>query len=153
MRKRENVHSSTASPQAYISAVFAFTPVSGGFFLPPAVTLCVFAVWMQLSGWRVKSLTASLRLARTGRQRRSREGERRTETRDRPGLLSGRSVSVQPSAGRRGEKTGGTAAVSFNEHSLLSSAFNLQACPALRPVHPRTKGTEAEAFSAGDPQQ
>lgn len=107
MRKRENVHSSTASPQAYISAVFAFTPVSGGFFLPPAVTLCVFVVWMQLSGWRVKSLTASLRLARTGRQRRSREGERRTETRDRPGLLSGRSVSVQPSAGRRGEKMGG----------------------------------------------
>lgn len=73
----------------------------------PQTWHCVFVVWMQLSGWRVKSLTASLRLARTGRQRRSREGERRTETRDRPGLLSGRSVSVQPSAGRRGEKMGG----------------------------------------------
>lgn len=95
-------------PHRHISApcVFAFTPVSGVFF-PPDVTVCVFVVWMQLSGWRVKSLTASLRLARTGRQRRSREGERRTETWNRPGLLSGRSVSVQASAGRRGEKMGG----------------------------------------------
>lgn len=111
------------------------------FFSPPDVILCVFVAWIQLSGWRVKSLTASLRLARTGRQRRPREGERRTETWDRPGLLLGRSVSVQPSAGGMGEKMGvgwGAAAVSFNERSLLSSAFNLQARPAFCPVHPHT---------------
>lgn len=152
MRKRENVHSTTASPQAYISSVCVCVHTCQCFFFLPDVTLCVFVVWIQLSGWCVKSLTASLRLARTGRQRHPREGERRTETWDRPGLLLGRSMSAQPSAGGRGEKMG-TAAVSFNEHSLLSSAFNLQARPALLrsipSIHIYLKGTEA----AGDSQK
>lgn len=77
MRKRENVHSTAASPQAYISAVCVCVHTCQCFFFFSAdVTLCVFVVWIQLSGWCVKSLTASLRLVRTGRQRHPRKGER-----------------------------------------------------------------------------
>lgn len=55
----------------------------------------VFAVWIQLTGWCVKSLTASLWLVHTGRQHHPGEGEKRTATWDRPGLLLGRPMSVQ----------------------------------------------------------
>lgn len=98
----------------------------------------------------MKSLTASLRLERTGRQRRPREGERE----DRRGTGRVYCWADPCQSGRQqegGVRKQGTAAVSFNEHSLLSSAFNLQACPALRPIHPHThlKGTQA----AGDSQK
>lgn len=110
--------------------------LSVGFFSPPrrdTVCVCCMNAARRLACEVADSFITACAHRETAAFTR-REEERRTETRDRPGLLSGRSVSVQPSPGRRCEKMGGTAAVSFNEHSLLSSAFNLQARPAL--LHP-----------------
>lgn len=108
---------------------FVFTAVSA-FFRHDTVCVSEFVVWIQLSDWCVKSLTASLWLVRTGRQHYPGRGKKRTEMQDRPGLLLGRPTSVQWLVKARARKRG-TAAVSFNEPLLRSSAFNLQSCPAL----------------------
>lgn len=67
----------------------------------------------------------------------------------------GRPTSVQWLVEGRASKRG-TAAVSFNEPSL-SSAFNLQGCPALLhpipSIHTHPYNTEAVLFLAGDSQE
>lgn len=146
MRKRENVHSSTAFPPVYVCVLTAVSVFSDTHTLRVCmyVSGSVFAVWIQLSGWCVKSLTASLWLVRTGRQHHPGEGEKRTETWDRPGLPLGRPMSIQLLGGGT---VRGVAAVSFNEPLLLSSAFNLQGCPAFH-THTHTQ-FEAVLFLAG----
>lgn len=126
MRKKKKM---CIHPQRILAMCgFVFTAVSA--FFRQRVCVSEFVVWIQLSDWCVKSLTASLWLVRTGRQHYPGRGKKRTEMQDRPGLLLGRPTSVQWLVKGRARKRG-TAAVSFNEPLLRSSAFNLQGCPAL----------------------
>ena len=123
MRKRENVHSSTAFPTR------------------ACVCVCVLFEHSSVDGVCVKSLTASLWLVRTGRQHHPGEGEKRTETQEGQARFTVGPAHVSSAVGGGGREEvggGGTAAVSFNEPLLLSSAFNLQGCPALLSVHTHT---------------
>lgn len=139
-------------PHRHISApcVFAFTPVSGVFFPPRRDTVCVCC--MNAAQWLACEVADSFITACAHRETAA-FTRRREEDGDsgQAGFTVGPVRVSSAVSGKEGWEDGGTAAVSFNEHSLLSSAFNLQARPAPRPVHPRTKGREAEAFSVGDP--
>lgn len=110
---------------------------------PPA-HVCVCVCCMNTAQWLVcvKSLTASLWLVRTGRQHHPGEGEKRTETQEGQARFTVGPAHVTSAVGGGreggGGRRGGTAAVSFNEPLLLSSAFNLQRCPALLSVHTHT---------------
>lgn len=101
--------------------VCVFTAVSVFSDIPLCV--CVFAIWIQLSGCRAKSLTASLWLPHYRDTAPSR-GRREEDT----DAARGWPTSVQRLVEEKGWG-GGAAAVSFNEPGLLSSAFNLQGCP------------------------
>lgn len=123
---------------------------------------------MQLSAWCVKSVTASLRLTHgegvvvVGGRRRLHpgEGERTVVIRDRQGLLSGRSMSVEPSAGEgdrgRVRKWGGQLLSPLMSthffHQL--SIYRPQPPPQSHPsIHTHLKGTEPDALPADDSQK
>lgn len=89
---------------------------------------------MNTAQWLVCEVTDSFIMACAYRET-APSRERREEDRDagQARFTVGPTHVNSAAGGRRGEKRG-TAAVSFNEPSLLSSAFNLQGCPAL--LHP-----------------
>lgn len=111
--------------------MFAFTPVS--FFFSPDVTLCVCC--MNTAQRLVCEVTDSFITGLCAR------GDSSIHAKERGGQRrgTGRVYCWGPCQFSR-QQVGGvrqyrTVAVSFNEHSLLSSAFNLQAHPALLPIH------------------
>lgn len=95
-------------PHRHISVLCLRSHLSVGVFSPSQPWHCVCLLYECSSAvgvWSRWQLHYGLRAQ--GDSGVPEKERRRTETRDRPGLLSDRSVSVQPSAGRRGEKTGG----------------------------------------------
>lgn len=102
------------------------------------VRVWVCVCYMNTALWLVCEVTDSFIMAFAHRETAPSRG-RREEDRDmgQAGLLSGQPTSVQRLVEEKGWE-GGTAAVSFNEPRLLSSAFNLQGCPELPHSTPLT---------------
>lgn len=121
--------------------------------------VCVseFVVWIQLSGWLVKSLTASLWLVRTGRQHHPGKGEKRTETQDWPGLLLGRPTSIQwlveGGARKGGQLLSPLMSLCFFHQLSIYRAVQHSCAPSHPSTHIPVTHTEAVLFLAGDSQE
>lgn len=125
-------------PHRHISApcVFAFTPVSGFFFLTQTWhCVCLFYECSSAAGvWSRWQLHYGLRAQGDSGVHEEERGGRRRGT----GRVYCRAGPCQFSRQREGGVRrwgGGVAAVSFNEHSLFSSAFNLQSRPSTHERH------------------
>lgn len=121
-RKCSFIHSFPTSVYRICSCAFVLT----------AVRVYPCARQMSTAQWLVCEVTDSFIMARAYRETAPCRG-RRAE--DRQGTGQGYCWAGP----RQSSSWGGwvrTAAVSFNEPSLLSSAFNVQSCPALAPSNP-----------------
>lgn len=123
--KKMFIHPQHSHQRISPKCMYLRSHLSVGFFFPDTVCVCCH---MNTAQAAVCEVTDSFIMACTHSET-APSRERREE--ERPGLLLGQPMSIQWSlGGRRG------AAISFNEPSVLSSAFNLQGCPALlHPIH------------------
>lgn len=107
--------------------VFVFTAVSVFSDTLP----CVFCVCcVNTAQWLVCEVGDSFIMACAHRETAPSRGRREEDGDAGQARFTVGPAHVSPAVGG-GRGVGGTAAVSFNEPSLLSSAFNLQGCPAL----------------------